>query len=315
MNLEILHHALDNLTLGAPIPHGRLHIYPLIAAQYGEPDYKTLVQAIDARLCRMEEIPGRAQVNRLLFVNLSDRPILLLDGDILIGAMQNRVLHSSLLAPPHATLELDVYCVEQGRWGYTRGNDFTGYDSLAYARLRAAKAAARQPDGAAPRTVDHQYAVWEEIRLKSQRMAARSRTESVAALYERHAADLKAIEAHVQALAHQVGAIFMLDGKLLGMDLFDAPATFSAVLPRLLRGYGIELYDPQSPGQASTHDWPEAGLDALRQANTSPLSTPGLGSAWQLDGQHVQASCLQYAGRIVHLFAYPVTPVGKAQPQ
>lgn len=315
MNTEILHHTLDNLTLGAPIPHGRLQIHPLLTERYGEPDYMTLRPALDARLCRVEETRGQAMVNRLLFVNLSDRPILLLDGDILIGAKQNRVLHSSLLAPPRATLELNVYCVEQGRWAYTGGNDFTSYDSLAYARLRAAKAAARRAHSTAPRRADHQYAVWEEIRLKSHRMAAHSHTESVAALYERHTADLKAIEAHVQALPQQVGAIFMLDGRLLGMDLFDAPTTLSDVLPRLLRGYGIELYDPQPPQPTDTPDSPETCLDALRQAAATPIGTPGLGSAWQLDGRHVQASCLQHAGRIVHLFAYPCAPVGTLHPR
>ncbi len=295
---------LDQLTLGAPVPHGRLEMHPLLATQSWADGYLTLKEALDAALCRVEETPGQARVNRVQFVNLSDRPILLLDGDLLIGAKQNRVLHSSLLAPPRATLELDVFCVEQGRWAYSGHERFSGCDDLAYARLRAAKAAARQ--GLTPRPAHHQYAVWEEIRLKSLRMAARSRTESVAALYDRHAVDLDAIATHVRPLSAQVGALFTLDGRFLGMDLFAAPSTFATVLPRLLRGYGIELYDPEPPAPAvAPAAAPTEYLHDLRQASLTPLATPGLGSAWLLAGRMIHASCLEHEGRIVHLFAYP----------
>ena len=46
------------------------------------------------------------------------------------------------------------------------------------------------------------------------------------AMYERTAGDLQQIEAHFAPQPLQVGAIFVLDGVAIGLDLFDSPATW-----------------------------------------------------------------------------------------
>jgi hypothetical protein len=42
--------------------------------------------------------------------------LLLLDGEELVGAKQNRILNTTVLVDAHVTVTIPVSCVEQGRW-------------------------------------------------------------------------------------------------------------------------------------------------------------------------------------------------------
>jgi len=57
-------------------------------------------------------------VPELKVISQSDRPILLLDGEELVGAKQNRVLNTTILLREKAETNIQVSCVEQGRWSY-----------------------------------------------------------------------------------------------------------------------------------------------------------------------------------------------------
>ena len=72
--------------------------------------------------------------------NGTDRPLLLLDGEELIGAKQNRILNTTVLVAAHTEVTIPVSCVEQGRWGY-RGRQLRPGDASLYASLRARKVA------------------------------------------------------------------------------------------------------------------------------------------------------------------------------
>jgi len=61
--------------------------------------------------------PGN-EVNELMVVNHSGRPLYLMPGEIIVGGDQDRTIGSELVvAPDGKPVPLDVYCVEHGRWG------------------------------------------------------------------------------------------------------------------------------------------------------------------------------------------------------
>jgi hypothetical protein len=57
-------------------------------------------------------------VNRVVVVNKSDRPLYLMPGEIILGGSQDRTIGRELvIAPTGEPVEIDVFCVEHGRWG------------------------------------------------------------------------------------------------------------------------------------------------------------------------------------------------------
>ena len=64
------------------------------------------------------EINESGSVPELRITNNLDERVLLIDGQELIGAKQNRILNTDVLVSAKKSLNLPVSCVEQGRWGY-----------------------------------------------------------------------------------------------------------------------------------------------------------------------------------------------------
>src|SRR5205814_9812156 len=58
-----------------------------------------------------------AQVNRLVLVNNSKHPLILLAGEIVTGGKQDRIIAEDRIVPAGADpVDLGVFCVERGRW-------------------------------------------------------------------------------------------------------------------------------------------------------------------------------------------------------
>jgi len=65
-----------------------------------------------------EELREAGSVPELRVVKEGTLRVLILEGDELIGARQNRVANSSVLVPAGSEIILPVLCVERGRWSY-----------------------------------------------------------------------------------------------------------------------------------------------------------------------------------------------------
>jgi hypothetical protein len=88
-----------------------------------EPSYTVLETAIEAGTAVVEEVSENGDVPHLAVTNNGPLPLLILEGEILIGAKQNRVVNVTVLVAAHSRFTLPVSCVEQGRWQY-QGREF-----------------------------------------------------------------------------------------------------------------------------------------------------------------------------------------------
>ena len=88
---------LGGLRLGPVASHEGLTIVPLMAERPAAgPDYELASAAMEAGTLRVSEIDGAGRVNELVVTNSGARPALLLDGEELVGAKQNRVVNHDL---------------------------------------------------------------------------------------------------------------------------------------------------------------------------------------------------------------------------
>jgi hypothetical protein len=158
---------LESLQIAQAQHYGNLTLLPLVAAETATQPYLTLDEALERHLARITELTESGVVPELRFDNLSDQRILLLDGEELVGAKQNRVLNITILVAGHAQIVIPVSCVERGRWHHL-SREFHSAKRALYARARAAKMEQVSFSCAAngSRRSD-QSAVWADIEAKS----------------------------------------------------------------------------------------------------------------------------------------------------
>lgn len=179
---------LERVEMGEPLHYRNLTLFPLLRQPAAsDADYSLLGDAIHQGLARVTELNGGGSVPELRFENAGDRPVLLLDGEELVGAKQNRVLNLTILAPAKKTLLIPVSCVDVGRWHMTT-SAFTTGSQVMYSRARAARAVhvTKSMRTTGTRRGD-QAALWGDIAQKAARIDAQSSTQAMSAMYERHA--------------------------------------------------------------------------------------------------------------------------------
>src|ERR1700687_669179 len=124
-------------SLLSPIRSGNLTVFPVVASKsYDTVEFLTLDEGLrsgDVVVTEAGQARGLirhrprdpaimhpvrdAEVNRLVLVNNSKRPLLLLAGEIVTGGKQDRVIGKDRIVPAESDpVDLSVFCVEPGRW-------------------------------------------------------------------------------------------------------------------------------------------------------------------------------------------------------
>ena len=185
-----------------PIRHGNLTVFPVVSAKsYPTGEFLTLDEGLrsgEVVVTEAGSVQGLirrhpvatiqhdgAQVNRLVLVNNSKQPLLLLAGEIVTGGKQDRVIGKDRIVPPESDpVDLDVFCVEPGRWVATSqhfGASEAMYGSAARGAgsgavggpVPAPRALMAQPSVRAKAMADKdQGEVWAEVRKQQAAVSA-----------------------------------------------------------------------------------------------------------------------------------------------
>ena len=145
---------------------------------------------------------------------MADKPILLVDGEELVGCKQNRVLNLSVLAPESEETEIPVSCVEQGRWS-SRGRNFRTSENFEFADLKAAKMRSVSASmERSSRADSDQSAVWSSISNKSSRSGSNSSTSAMDGIFRSNQSNLSELLKSREVLDDQIGSVFLINGEL-----------------------------------------------------------------------------------------------------
>ncbi|MGA3300625.1 MAG: DUF6569 family protein, partial [Candidatus Acidiferrales bacterium] len=190
-----------------PIRNGSLTVFPVVAAKsYSTGQFLTLDEGFRTGevvvteygnvrgLVRGQSAPpvqrDGAEVNRLVLINNSKRPLLLLAGEIVAGGKQDRVIGKDRIVPAESDpVDLNVFCVEPGRWVASSTNfgaSGTTYGSAGKAAVGKSATAGgtlmAQPSVRSKAMADKdQGQVWAEVRKQQESMAVEVEGESASA--------------------------------------------------------------------------------------------------------------------------------------
>jgi hypothetical protein len=163
-----------------------------------------------------------------------------------------------------------------------------------------------------------QGAVWAEISAREIRAGSASPTAALHDLYARESVDLAAFSRAFPCPPGANGLAVGIGGKLVALEVFDAPETLAAQWHRLVEGAASAHLDHRRAVAAGAvvpryHRYPDPGalgrmLERTSAAVAGTVVSPsvGEGSDIRLSGVRVSGSALLHGDRVVHLELFRV---------
>ncbi len=329
-----------------PITQGNLTVFPVVADKsFDTRQFLTLDEGIRSGQVTVSEVgetsglvrprpyndgvwrerpfpipQSDARVNQLALINSSDRPLLLLAGEIVTGGKQDRVVGKDRIIPAHSEpVALDVFCVEPHRWMGASAQFGATASAMAQPSVRSQAMAERNQQG-----------VWDEVAKSRAAFAAglpapqafavqssssyaaavqnggvKTQLDSLATPIER------SYEKLIQRLQAEnaVGAVVAVNGEMIWADVFASPALLEKYWPKLVRSYAAEALAPRpapmvsggAPSQANAQKF----LDHLYGNHENVENDPGLYRNTEIQGDgfdvFLLTSLLPNTGFQVHI--------------
>jgi hypothetical protein len=313
MRREPAGHLLQGVVTGEARSHRKLSMLPLMGADRPGPSYVLLNDAMAEGLASVREVSEGGSVPHLLLDNRADKPLLAVDGQELVGARQNRVLNLSLLLAANSATVVPVSCVEQGRWRY-ESRDFSPSRNMMFASAKMSKSShvtrSMRRDGS--RHSD-QGDVWDRVASKFEALGKESPTMAMDGVFVDFDADLGGFSQALAPIEGQRGAVYLVDGVLAGVELFDRAATFAALHESLTRSYAMDALEAErrKPAHRDVADAAQF-LSMLSTTEAEVWPAVGLGEDWRSSDAAVVLAALVVDGVAVHVAAAPVQPDNEA---
>lgn len=333
-------------TLLSPIRSGNLTVFPVVASKsYDTGEFLTLdeglrtgdvvvTEAGQAQGLIRRRHPGdpgiyhplrEAEVNRLVLVNNSKRPLLLLAGEIVTGGKQDRVIGKDRIVPAESDpVDLSVFCVEPGRWVAAGGKyEFSASSAGGVIGGIVASPSVRGSAMAAK----NQQQVWDNVGKSKQAMAeavevtgaapqvntetsyagvmnnreVQKKVDSVAEPVQR---DYESVIRQLRE-KNAVGVVVAVNGDIVWADLFASTQLLQKYWPKLVRSYATEAVVTRAKGGEASAKEAQKFLDNLQGRHETADTEPGVYRQTEITGDGFKVfeltSLLPKTGFAVHV--------------
>jgi hypothetical protein len=288
-------------TLGEPQGAGPLAVYPVLGQARPRLAYRTFAQAVELGALAREREDGAA-VRALVVENPTGLPLLVYEGEEVLGAQQNRTFAASALVAAGDTLELEVTCVEQGRWDSRRHRErLRPSPQAADPSLRRLARSSANAIGSAD-----QAQIWSAVACRMVEHDVASRSAAMSDVFDHRRGDLDSLGRVIRQLDGQVGAVAAVAGRPVVLDLVSRAEAFACLLPRLAQGYALDALD--SPECEPEDEAAEAFLRDALGAPRLETRSAGMGNGLAIGSPRLLGSGIEHSGELIQLCAFPVDP-------
>jgi hypothetical protein len=303
---------LQSLLFAEPQIYKNIAIVPIIACSDGTFQYSTLGEALATTNVAITEVSTGGSVPELMVVNPSGTPVLLVDGEELAGAKQNRVLNTSILIKEASETKIPVSCTEQGRWAYSSPVfSESGHIMAHKVRSKKSNSVSRSLQASGLHHSD-QAEVWQEIAYLHDKAGSHSPTSAMSDVYKARDEDLQKCNDLFKPIPNQVGILVLIGGAPAGVDLVSRTSASAKLHPKLVRSYTLEGLLEQPPSalrEEARGDTPAPEtiatqahkfLDEILAAEERQFPSIGHGTDYRYTAKHLAGSALVHANEVIH---------------
>ena len=270
---------MQKVHVGSGATRGALTVFPVWGEVGIERDYSTTITDADV------SEKATPDVSTLMVSNTGRQPLLLLEGQVLEGGWQNRMVARSVVVAPNDEVAVGVVCVEAGRWsGQRRHADLR---RRASARVQAGLRAGG----------DRQSEVWKRVSEYESRYGANA-TSSFSEHANRAAGDISRLTDGLRPFPGQIGIVIAISGHPLSAELFDSPATLAEQYQSIVAAAAMDAVG--RPAEVTPSRRVRRFIDHAMNVPLRRTVTAGAGFTFVGDAEDASISLLRWQRRDVH---------------
>ncbi len=293
---------IGRIQLGDMQVHDNMAVIPLFLDSNGGPSYITLKEALDMGTFTVTEVSKGGSVPELKAINKGNIPVILLDGEELAGAKQNRVLNTTVLVAANSEIIIPVSCTEHGRWSYT-SSEFRDSDLIMAYNIKRKKARSVMRNvRESGRYASDQKEVWDDIQAMSGNAKVHSSTGAMKDVFESREKDLDDYINAITLMPAQKGIMVMINGALMGFDVLSSDTAYAKLHQKLLKSCAIEaLLDRKKKTIVPIPAIAKGFLQDIITCDETKHKSVGLGYDYRFEGKEKVGTALVHEDKVIHM--------------
>ena len=297
----VMRQCLQQITLGDPRVHKNMTVFALFHASESSIRLRSLDEALESGIIEVTELGSEGSVPELKVVNKSDNLVLLLDGEELQGAKQNRILNSTILLAGKTEANIPVSCTERGRWRYaSKLFSSSGYMMSQKLRTGKARSVALSLSLLGKHKSD-QSKVWASIDKQAVYARVRSSTSAMSDVHDSLQGRLKPFQDACPYLPSQKGLLVAIDGQVVGFDLLTSDSAYKQYHSKLLRSYAIDALLSRTKAESTMPlEKAVAFIQQCSLCKEEEHASVGLGTDYRYTGPILTGFALVHDDEVVH---------------
>lgn len=300
-----IHNVIANMQIATPQIYKNLTVFPVMHKTDNQVWYISLDKALSKDYIKINEVSESGSVNTLNVENNSDYNVLLLDGEELIGAKQNRVLNTTILLGQRSKTQIPVSCVERGRWSY-RSKSFNTSNRIMSSKIKSRKMFDVSHNlKLRPDALDYssdQGRVWQSVDELLHEKKAFSHSSAMSEAFETSESKMNKYLSNFKLEQYQKGMIVAINGKIVGFEYLSSVTVFTDYFQKLLRGFVIDAIDNEKEHyEQITNEQCKNFVNLLKNSQQSNFQAIGLGNSFRYTGDESVAAALVHQDETIHL--------------
>ncbi|MBP6978867.1 MAG: hypothetical protein PHD61_08280 [Bacteroidales bacterium] len=296
---------LQTIQFGEMQNYRSIAAFPIFCPPRENPvEYDTLADAMLTGLITITEVDQGGSVPELKLTGGSEKPILILEGEELMGAKQNRILVTTILVAVKGEVIIPVNCTERGRWAYNSPKFRDSGNLSAYDVKREIKDSVTNSLFFSNKHRANQIRTWEKIEELHSKSGTyyTSGSRAMSDAYSAKMPELNEILDHFPILEGQRGILFIIDNKIAGLEILSRPDIYSRLHEKICKSFFISGFSGDRPNlpAGELNKMCEDFIQSAAGLETHEFKSVGLGTDVRLKGKNILGSGLVYSGELIH---------------
>ena len=230
-----------NFVIKEPKQKNNIVVFFLSSKENSNHDLLSFPFAMKNNLAEVQEVTEKGSIGNLKLSNKSDKKILVLGSEILVGnkLKQDRVVDETVIIPENSTTTLRVSCCEKNRWSPAVSENISLSETLLFSKARTNNA--HDIYNSKYHKAD-QFRVWEDIDEKFEESETRSITNSIEEIYKKRKKNVEEIVKYFQPEDDDIGVVLGIGSRLVSIDVFSSNIHLKDYLPRLIRSVALDSF-------------------------------------------------------------------------